>query len=118
MLDFHGLFPSYVALFPGGVYMEIESLRLDLHLKRKQKKPQGQHRRRNKKKKKLREKGKKKNPEKKVFEEERKEKKKNPDARPGFAAQRTGSRRDLVARCDLGRGRATQVVAARDATWV
>ena len=28
-LDFHGLFASYVALFPGGVYMEIESLRFD-----------------------------------------------------------------------------------------
>ena len=55
MLDFHGLFLSYVALFPGGVYTEIKSLRLDLHLKRKQKKPQGQHqrfhRRRKKKKK-------------------------------------------------------------------
>ena len=38
MLDFHELFASYVALFPGGVYIEIESLRLDLHLKRKQKK--------------------------------------------------------------------------------
>ena len=84
MLDFHGLFPSYVALFPGGVYMEIESLRLDLHLKRKQKKPQGQHRRRKKKKKK------------KPREEgvRRRKEKKKPDARPGFAAQRTGSRRD------------------------
>ena len=63
MLDFHGLFPSYVALFPGGVYMKIEYLRLDLHLKRKQKKPQGQHQRvhqRRKKKKKPREEGKKK----------------------------------------------------------
>ena len=38
MLDFYGLHVSYVALFSGGVYMEIESLRLDFHLKRKQKK--------------------------------------------------------------------------------
>ena len=52
MLDFYGLFASYVALFPGGVYMEIESLRLDFHLKRKQKKPQGQHQRVHQKKKK------------------------------------------------------------------
>ena len=29
MLDFYGLFASYVAFFPGGLYMEIESLRLD-----------------------------------------------------------------------------------------
>ena len=102
MLDFHGLFASYVALFSGGVYMEIESLRLDLHLKRKQKKPQGQHRRRKKKKKK--------NPEKKVFEEDRKEKKKT-------------QMRDLGSpRSDLGRAttwvarRATLVVAPRRAT--
>ena len=33
---------SDVALFPLGIYMEIEFLRLDLHLKRKQKKPQRQ----------------------------------------------------------------------------
>ena len=33
---------SDVALFPRGIYMEIEFLRLDLHLKRKQIKPQGQ----------------------------------------------------------------------------
>ena len=89
MLDFHGLFPSYVALFPGGVYMEIESLRLDLHLKRKQKKPQGQHqrfhrRRKKKKKKKPREDG-----------VRRRKEKKKPDARPGFAAQRPGSRDHL-----------------------
>ena len=38
MLDFYGLHVSYVALFSGGVYMKIESLRLDFHLKRKQKK--------------------------------------------------------------------------------
>ena len=90
MLDFHGLFASYVALFPGGVDMEIESLRLDLHLKRKQKKPHGSTNvfigeERKKKKKK--------NPGKKVFEEGKKKKKK-PDARPGFATQRPGSRRD------------------------
>ena len=35
MLDFNGLFPSYVALFPGGVYMKIESLRLDFKPKNK-----------------------------------------------------------------------------------
>ena len=38
MLDFYGLHVSYVTLFPGGVYMEIEYLRLDFHLKRKPKK--------------------------------------------------------------------------------
>ena len=33
---------SDVALFPCGIYMKIDFLKLDLHLKRKKKKPQGQ----------------------------------------------------------------------------
>ena len=82
MLDFHGLFPSYMALFPGGVYMEIESLRLDLHLKRKQKKPQGQHQR--------------------VHQRRKKKKKKK---KPETVAQRLGSRCDLGSpRSELGCG--------------
>ena len=96
MLDFHGLFPSYVALFPGGVYMKIESLRLDLHLKRKQKKQQGQHQRFHQRRKK--EKKKKKNPEKKVFirEEGKKKKKKKKNQRQ--------SRSNLGSPCnELGR---------------
>ena len=94
MLDFYGLFPSYVALFPGGVYMEIEYLRLDLHLKTKQKKPQGQHQRFHQRRKKKKQK---KTPEKKVFirEEGKKKKKKN----------HRQSRSDLGSpRRELGRG--------------
>ena len=99
MLDFHGLFPSYVALFPGGVYMKIESLRLDLHLKRKQKKQQGQHQRFHQRRKK--EKKKKKNPEKKVFirEEGKKKKKKTRDSRAATWVRRATN---WVARRDLG----------------
>ena len=80
MLDFHGLFPSYIALFLGGVYMEIESLRLDLNLKRKQKKPQGQHQR---------------------VHQRRKKKKKKPET----VAQQPGSQCNLGSpRNELGRG--------------
>ena len=98
MLDFYGLFASYVAFFSCGVYMEIESLRLDLHLKRKQKKTTRAA------------------PTCSSEKKEKKKKKKTRDSRaatwvavrPGFSAQRTGLRRDL------GRG-ATWV---RRATWV
>ena len=102
MLDFHGLFPSYVTLFPGGVYMEIESLRLDLNLKRKQKKPQGQHQRvhqRRKKKKKKRKKPR----EEGVHQRRRKEKKKKKKLET--ITQRPGSRCDLGSpRSELGCG--------------
>ena len=92
MLDFHGLFASYVALFPGGVYMEIESLRLDLHLKRKQKKPQGQHQR--------------------VHQRRRKEKKNQRQSRSDLGSQRSELGRG--ARCDLGRGATAACVAGLD----
>ena len=48
--DFYGLFTFDVALFPRGIYMEIESLRLDLHLKIKQTKPQRQQQKQQQKK--------------------------------------------------------------------
>ena len=86
MLDFHGLFAFYVALFPGGVYMEIEFLRLDLHLKRKQKKtiraaPT-------------------------CSSEKKEKKKKNPETvaqRPGFAPRPGSTRAACVAGLDLAR---------------
>ena len=96
MLDFHGLFPSYIALFLGGVYMEIESLRLDLNLKRKQKKttraaPTFSSEKKEKKKR---------NPEKKVFiREEGKKKKKTRDSRAATWVRRATN---WVARRDLG----------------
>ena len=113
MLDFHGLFPSYVALFLGGVYMEIKSLRLDLHLKTKQKNHKGSTNvfigEERKKKKKPREEG--------VRRRKEKKKKKKPDARPG-QTRRTGSRsRDpggRGARRDLGRGATAACVAGLD----
>ena len=122
MLDFHGLFVSYVALFPGGVYMEIESLRLDLHLKRKQKKPQGQHQRFHRRRKK-----KKKTQRRRCSKKERKKKKKTRCAtwsnQKNWVAPRPGSRsRDQVtvhdatwvAGCDLGRGVTAACVAGLD----
>ena len=96
MLDFYGLHVSYVALFSGGVYMEIESLRLDFHLKRKQKKttraaPTFSSEKKEKKKKKNPGK-KEKKPREEGVRRRKEKKKKKPDARPGFAAQRPGSR--------------------------
>ena len=41
---------SDVTLFPHGMYIEIESLRLDLHLKSKQRKPQQQQQKQQQKK--------------------------------------------------------------------
>ena len=98
-----------MALFLRGIYMKIEFLRLDLHLKRKQKKNHKGSTNVF-----IREERKKKTQRRRCLSE-KKEKKKNPET----VAQRPGSRCDLGSPRDLGRG-ATWIYRARpmSSAWI
>ena len=82
---------SDMTLFPHGIYLEIKSLRLDLHLKRKQRKPQRQQQKKTTTTTAI---------PKNMCSSEKKEKKKKPRNKNRGCSERT-----QVVRCYLGRAR-------------